>query len=173
MKCDKISRYITQMKKGDSSAFENLYQQTKRGVFAFLHTYLHNVSDSEDAMQTVYIKVKENCNSFADGTNGRAWLLQIAKNHALNIIAKNKREVGFECLENRSDGKEYFSDGTVTSVMEKVLSEEEQRIVTLHVIWLYKHREIAEILGVPTGTVTSKYKRSIEKLKKALKEEKV
>ena len=51
------------------------------------------------------------------------------------------------------------------------LSEEEQRIVTLHVQWGYKHRELAQILGCPTGTVTSKYKRAIEKLRKALKEE--
>ena len=55
--------------------------------------------------------------------------------------------------------------------MERILSEDEQRIVTLHVVWDYKHREIAEILGCPTGTVTSKYKRAIEKLKKSLKEE--
>ena len=55
--------------------------------------------------------------------------------------------------------------------MQRVLTEEEQRIVTLHVVWNYKHREIAEMLGVPTGTVTSKYKRSIEKLKNAFKEE--
>ena len=42
------------------------------------------------------------------------------------------------------------------------LDEEEQRIVTLHVLWGYKHREIADIIGSPTGTVTSKYKRAIK-----------
>lgn len=170
MKNDKISRMITAMKTGDESAFENLYLETKRGVFAFLHTYLHNVTDSEDAMQTVYVKIRENVNSFRDGTNGRAWILQIAKNHALNLIDKSKRETGYDFFENIEDDKEIFSDNTVSGMMEKVLSEEEQRIVTLHVIWLYKHREIAEILEIPTGTVTSKYKRAVEKLKKALKE---
>ena len=49
------------------------------------------------------------------------------------------------------------------------INEEEQRIVTLHVLWRYKHREIADILGCPTGTVTSKYKRSVEKVKAVIK----
>ena len=53
----------------------------------------------------------------------------------------------------------------------RVLTEEEQKIVTLFVLWDYKHREIAEMLDCPIGTVTSKYKRAIGKLKKYLEEE--
>ena len=118
-------------------------------------------------MQTTYLYVKKGISTYRSGTNARAWLLQIAKNVALNDLKKKKREIPTENVEMGS----YEYTGTVTDVMEKVLSEEEQRIVTLHVLWKYKHREIGEILGCPTGTVTSKYKRAIEKLKKSLKEE--
>ena len=59
----------------------------------------------------------------------------------------------------------------VTDMMERVLTEEERRLIVLHVLWGYKHRELAQMLGVPTGTVTSKYKRAIEKLRRAWKEE--
>lgn len=44
-------------------------------------------------------------------------------------------------------------------------------MVVLHVLWGYKHREIAEWLGMPLGTVCSKYKYAIEKVKNYLKEE--
>jgi RNA polymerase sigma-70 factor (ECF subfamily) len=54
--------------------------------------------------------------------------------------------------------------------MDRALTDEEQRIIILHVLWGYKHREIGKILDCPTGTVTSKYKRAIEKMRKALKE---
>ena len=111
--------------------------------------------------------LKKGISTYRSGTNARAWLLQIAKNVALNDLKKKKREIPTENVEIGS----YEYTGTVTDVMEKVLSEEEQRIVTLHVLWKYKHREIGEILGCPTGTVTSKYKRAIEKLEKSLKEE--
>ena len=152
---------------GDNTAFEALYTQTRRGVYAFLYSYFHNAADTEDAMQTTYLYVKKGISTYRSGTNARAWLLQIAKNVALNDLKKKKREIPTENVEMGSC--EYT--GTVTDVMEKVLSEEEQRIVTLHVLWKYKHREIGEILGCSTGTVTSKYKRAIEKLKKSLKEE--
>ena len=58
----------------------------------------------------------------------------------------------------------------ITELMKKVLTEEERRIVTLHVLWGYRHREIADILGCPVGTVTAKYNRSVHKLKRSLKE---
>ena len=55
--------------------------------------------------------------------------------------------------------------------LERALNERERDIVLLHVLWGFKHREIAEQLGLPLGTVTSKYKDAIAKLKKFLKEE--
>lgn len=164
-----LDRLLVKMQGGDNAAFETLYARTKRGVYAFLYTYFHNACDTEDAMQTVYLRIKTGLYGYAPGSNARAWILQIAKNCALSELRRRKEEISIEGLEIPAE--DAFDEGTVTDVMRRVLTEEEQRIVTLHVLWRYKHREIAEMLGVPTGTVTSKYKRSIEKLKKAIKEE--
>ena len=132
----------------------------------FLYSYFKNLPDTEDAMQTVYLKVKMNISSYTVGTNGRAWLFQIAKNHALSEIKKNSRK--FEAKEEVQDTD--FLRGEITDAMQRALTGEEQRIIILHVLWGYKHREIGKILDCPTGTVTSKYKRAIEKMRKALKE---
>ena len=164
-----LNALLMRISQGDNAAFEELYVQTRRGVYSFLYSYFHNTADTEDAMQTTYLHVKRGISSYRSGTNARAWLLQIAKNVALNELKKKKREIPTEDVELGAG--EYTGTNTVTDFMEKVLSEEEQRIVTLHVLWKYKHREIGELLGCPTGTVTSKYKRAIEKLKKSLKEE--
>ncbi len=164
-----IDKLLVLTSKGDNTAFESLYLRTKRGVFAFVYTYLRNTADTEDAMQTVYLKIKQNVGAYRHGSNGRAWILQIAKNHALNELRKRKQSVSLE--EIAEIAAPHAEIGGVTEVMRKVLTEEEQRIVTLHVLWEYKHREIGEMLELPTGTVTSKYKRAIEKLQKALKEE--
>ena len=161
-------RLLRRIATGDNAAFEELYNRTKRGVFAFLHTYLHNYADTEDAMQSVYLKVKMHISSYKAGTNGDAWILQIAKNHALDMIRNRKHAQSIDEIEIATES--FAEPQGVTEVMERVLSEEEQRIVTLHVISGYKHREIAELLDCPTGTVTSKYKRAIAKLQTALKE---
>ncbi len=164
-----LDRLLVKMQGGDNAAFETLYARTKRGVYAFLYTYFHNSCDTEDVMQTVYLRIKTGLHSYLPGSNARAWILQIAKNCALSELRRRKDEISIDGLEIPAE--ERFEEGSVTDVMKRVLTEEEQQIVTLHVLWQYKHREIAEMLGVPTGTVTSKYKRSIAKLKKTIKEE--
>ena len=158
---------------GDNAAFEKLYAQTRRGVYAFLYTYFHNAADTEDALQSVYLKIKMNIVGYRAGTNARAWILQIAKNHALNELRRRKVEtISDEMVAaNAVDVLQDIENSSgITEVMQKVLSEDEQRIVTLHVLWDYKHREIAKMLDSPLGTVLSKYKRAIEKMRKALKE---
>ena len=163
-----LDRLLIRIQEGDNSAFEELYTQTKRGVYAFLYTYFRNPADTEDGMQTTYLRVKKGIMGYRRGSNARAWLFQIAKNYALDELKRAKREVATEEIEIAAEP--VVCEGTVLEVMQKILSAEEQQIVTLHVLWNYKHREIGEALGLPTGTVTSKYKRAIEKLRAALKE---
>lgn len=168
MKSNKLDALLRRVAEGNNSAFEELYEKTKRGVYAFLRTYLHNDADTEDGMQLVYLHIKRSIHTYRAGSNASAWILQIAKNIAYTTLRKNQREIPTEEIEIVSAG---YDGDSVKDMMEKVLDEEEQRIVTLHVLWKYKHREIAEMLGVPTGTVTSKYKRALEKLRKSIKEE--
>lgn len=159
-----VDKLLVKISRGDNAAFSALYDCTRRGVYSFLYSYLKNKEDTEDAMQNVFLKIKLNIDKYAQGTNGRAWILQIAKNTALNELAKKRRQTYETPVAD-----EVNSTG-VMEIMEKALAEDERQIVILHVLWGYKHREIAEKLCCPTGTVTSKYKRSIEKIKTALKE---
>ena len=170
MNAFETDRLLIKIANGDNHAFEQLYIKTKRGVFAFLYSYFHNLHDTEDAMQTVYLKVKRNISSYKPHTNGSAWILQIAKNHALNELKRKKPTESIDLALNLSKDKDVnFSDSSgVMKLMQTLLSEEEQRIITLHVLWGYRHREIANQLDLPVGTITSKYKRAIEKLKKEL-----
>ena len=162
-----IDDLLYKISNGDNKAFEELYIKTRKGVFSFLYSYLENYHDTEDAMQTTYLNVKKGIHTYKIGTNGSAWILQIAKNIALTELKKPKPISDLDSLPEASYEFEYNS---ITDVMKRVLTREEQRIVTLHVLWDYKHREIGKVIGAPTGTVTSKYKRAIEKLRNALKE---
>lgn len=157
---------------GDERAFEELYTSSSKGVYAFIYSYLNNRDDTEDALQDTYLKVRYNILHYKPGTDGRAWVLEIAKNTALNELRRRKNNQTEELEEERtvvSSAYEGDSSG-VTYAMQKVLTEEERRIIVLHVLWGYRHREIGNFLGVSTGTVTSKYKRAIEKLKTFLEE---
>lgn len=175
MRKREIDLMLEKVSKGNNDAFEKLYVETRRGVYAFIFSYLHNAMDTEDVMQTVYLKIKNSISTYKVGSNGLAWILEISKNTALNELRRRNRceSVDIENVMLKSDERYSYSEDkeSIMSAMKRTLSEEEQRIIILHVIWGYKHREIAEITESPTGTVTSKYKRAIAKLKSALKEE--
>lgn len=172
MKRSEINADLRRTAEGDEKAFERLYEQTKGGVYSFAYSYLKNREDAEDAVQTVFLKIKQNISSFVDCGNGLAWMLEITKNVALNEL--RKRKISEQNLPEKSEAvsfDDYESEGIVTDAMRKVLTDEEQRIIILHVIWGYKHREIADIMQMPTGSVTSKYKRAADKIKTYLKKE--
>lgn len=167
-----IDGLLSLISQGDNRAFEKLYLETKRGVYAFLSTYLTNYADCEDAMQDVYMKIKTCISQYRVGSNGLAWILQIAKNTALNELRKRTyRTQNYTQTEEESVIDVVVLRDSITDAMNRVLSDEEKRLIVLHVIWSYKHKEIAKMLNCPLGTVTSKYKRAVEKLKKYLKEE--
>ena len=173
MNNEKLNILLLKISQGDECSFENLYNHTKKGVFAFLYTYFHNYHDTEDAMQVVYLKIKKGIASYQPNSNAIAWILQIAKNYALTELKNKKTIIPLDEIENTLlDYKQENFDGyNITKIIFSRLSEEEQRILTLHVLCGYKHREIAKFFGCPVGTITSKYKRLIAKLKTALKEE--
>ena len=173
MKRAEINSVLKRIAEGDEKAFERLYEETRGGVYSFTYSYVKNREDAEDIVQTVYLKIKQNIGKFDCSGSGLAWMLQIAKNTAINELRRRNVYDSFVDISGRADEQttEIEDDGEVTSVMRKCLTDEEQRIIILHVIWGYKHREIAELLEIPTGSVTSKYKRAVDKIKTNLKKE--
>ena len=59
-------------------------------------------------------------------------------------------------------------DKIIISECLNTLSDSERQIIVLHAVAGMKHREIAELTGLPVSTVLSKYSRALKKLKKIL-----
>ena len=170
----RIDDLLRRLREGDDAAFEELYVGTLRGVYAFLYSYFRDHHDAEDASQTVYLKIKLNIHSYKNG-GGRAWMLEIAKNYALNELKVRRRVQlvdGTEELSALTGGAPDDKPGELEliDIMKKTLTEEEERITVLHVLWGYKHRDIGRILSLPPATVRSKYSRAMEKMRCALGE---
>lgn len=169
-----INTLLVKIQEGDNQAFEYLYEQTSRGMYSFIYSYMKNSMDTEDVLQLTYMKIKNNISSYKEGSNGLAWILQIGKNTALNELRsmQNYQKVQADLSMNvQESSSNSYKEKTILNIMKKVLTEEEQQIITLHVIWNYRHKDIASLLDIPIGTVTSKYKRAIAKVKAAWKEE--
>lgn len=162
---------MEKVKRQDEAAFENLFNACKKGVFSFLYTYTGDYHLTEDLLQETFIKVKQNAQKFNKGTNASAWILQIAKNTALDYLRKEKQKFVDISELSISDGQPDISEKlALHDIINRNLLQDERQIVILHLAYGYKNREIAEIMEMPVGTVLWKYNRALKRLKEVLKE---
>ena len=128
---------------------------------------------AEDALQDTFITIYEKAGTFRH--NPRAWILTIAKNKAVSIIRKNSHTTSIDDLtEDIADTAQIENitlDKMHSDMLLSVLSEEDEKIVILHAVYGFKHREIAELMNMPPSTVKWRYKQSIDKMKNSDTEE--
>jgi len=148
--------------------------------------YTKNPQDAEDLVQDTFAKAFNSFHQFEPGTNLRAWLYRILTTTFINTYRKDQRrpqisdgEVEdwqiFEAASHTSDqGKsaedvvlENLPDGDVKEALASI-PEDFRMVVYYADVEGYSYKEIAEIIGVPTGTVMSRLHRGRKLLRVAL-----
>ncbi|QLY40880.1 RNA polymerase sigma factor [Hujiaoplasma nucleasis] len=160
--------YIDKLIEKDNDAFKVVYEHTKRGVFSIIISLVRNKTVTEDLMQDTYIKMIQKIRQYQKGRNFNAWLIQIAKNTALDYLRKSKKETLYDPQEQayyhasqKTEGKTYHVSDLVES-----LNEDEKQIVLLRAVSEYKFKDIAKMVDKPLGTVLWIYSKAIKQLKK-------
>ena len=162
---------IIRMASNDGAAFRELYQQTSGVVYGFAMSILRNKHDAEDVMHDAFIKIYSGAVTYRPSGNPMAWILTIVRNLCLNKIRAGRvcEDLSeYDDLAGSSNDSEDMLDRMVLETAMSVLDAEERQIVVLHAMTGFKHREIAEILDLPTGTVLSKYNRALKKMRKKM-----
>lgn len=165
-------RLITRMAQGDGGAFRELYLATSNAVFGYALSILKNSADAEDVMHDAYIRVHQGATSYQPMGKPLAWILSIVRNLCFNLIRSSRPAIDVAECEKLAfpDETQASLDRLVLEQALKLLDIQERQIVILHALTGMKHREIAELLEMPLGTVLSKYHRSLERLKNELAE---
>lgn len=161
---------IEKLKYKDDEAFEFIYNKTKSSVYAIIITVVKNQDIAQDLMQDTYIQMIKSINSYNPKYKFRNWLLTIARNKAIDSYRLRSRETLIDIHES-----EYLLPHTKSTAdneydanfLLSLLDEEEKEVVMLYAVDDYNHREIAEILNKPIGTITWIYSKAIAKMKKA------
>lgn len=165
---------ILRMASGDGNAFSEFYQKTSSAVFGFALSILKNREDAEDLMHDTYIHAYKGAVSYTPKGKPLSWVLTIVRNLSYNKLRAGNICEDLSQYENLWGVEE--TDTTVDRlVLEKaleILTFEERQIVILHALTGMKHREIAELMDMPVGTVLSKYNRSLKKIRDGLEDEK-
>lgn len=167
-----ISKCIVSIAQGDNSCLETLYKETSVQIYSFALSILKNSHDAEDVLHDVYLSVIASASTYEHRGKPMAWMLTITRNLCLMKLRQHKKNAD-HCPENWEETLASHpglspEDTVIIRLCMEQLSEDELRIVVLHAVSGFKHREIAELLSLPLPTVLSKYSRSIKKLKKLL-----
>jgi RNA polymerase sigma-70 factor, ECF subfamily len=116
-------------------------------------------------IQDTYIKFLESIDYVKENGNVVAYLTTIARNLAINMYNKRKKEIiDNEQFKYIQVEEEVNDDPDIFKILD-ILEDQEKEIVIMHVINDLKFREIANIIEKPLGTVLWIYNKAIKKLK--------
>lgn len=140
-------KFFERIGNNDMLAFEELYYQTERTLYAFILSTVKNHDETLDLMQETYIKIMASAHLYKPMGKPLAWMFTIARNIFLSNVRKEKREVRIDSdiIEDNlkfSYVKDY-EDRVVLETALNILSEEERKIIILYAVSGLKHKEIA------------------------------
>ncbi len=161
---------VTKARCGDRAAFGALYDAVAPDLYRVALYSLRNPQDAEDAVSETFMEAWKGIGSLRDDGSFKPWIMRI-----LSIRCK-RRIGGYVREKGNIDIEDYVEEGVpdqssaraeVLDALDK-LSGEERQIVLLNTLEGYTMREIAEILQMPQGTVSSKLHRTLKKLRTLL-----
>ena len=156
-------------------SFDRLYELYATDVLRVSYYYLGNRELAEDVTQDVFIKLLTNRPALEEGRE-KAWLLKVALNRCRDLWRSSwiKKVVlghpGFECFPAPDEIGQMADQFSLAEAVNR-LKPEFKEVVLLFYYQGFSVTEIAEMLQIADGTVSSRLSRAREKLQKDLKED--
>ena len=172
---DALDTYLERMAQGEQTGLAGLYHATRDAVYAFALSLLKNAHDAEDVMQETYLALWNAAPSYQSQGKPMAWMLTVTRNLCLQKLRQRQKQADLpqEDWEPWLWAKEGLSqeDRLLLEHCLDQLDDRERQVVVLHAVAGLRHREIAQLLGLPLSTSLSKYARALKKLKHLYKED--
>ena len=158
----------------DEQAFSYLYDHYSKALFAVILPFVQQQDVAEDILQEVFVKVWQHIQSYNE-SKGRlyTWMLNIARNHAIDRIRSKDFNNQSKTTElpinvyNNADGDSRIGDVGLKKTLSN-LPDDSRVLLELAYFQGYTHDEIAKITGLPLGTIKTRLRNTIIKLRKIL-----
>jgi RNA polymerase sigma-70 factor (ECF subfamily) len=173
---------LTLVERGDADAFEVIYERHSRVAFSLAFRLLGDRSSAEDLVQDAFLAVWRGAASYSAARGSvRNWLLSILHNRGVDrlrtLAAMTRRQEALEHAElQRSDEPDAADLGIGQALAGSVREElsslpgEQFEVLKLAYYGGFTHQEIAEMLELPLGTVKSRMRLGLDRLRRGLGE---
>ncbi len=187
------SQVVRRCMDGDSGAWAELVRTHHRRVYGLCYRFTGNTADAEDMTQDVFLKVYSNLSSF-DTTRGslQVWITTMTRNLLVDNFRRTRNQRATSSLDDGWDATdelrpvdrlmaggpsphESAAKKELAKMVQNALtrvSPELREAVILRDLQDMDYKEIAQVLGIPEGTVKSRISRGRAELARLLERNK-
>lgn len=174
---------ISRFQQGDNYAFDLLVKRYKEPLMNFVYRFVGDREEAEDIVQETFLRLFKNKHYYREIAKFSTWIYTIAGNLAKTELRRRKRRKLLSISHFMSSEKDYdipdedsnperdantvITDKIIQQAIDK-LSPKFKQVIVLRDIQGFSYEEIAEIVGIPLGTVKSRVNRARLKLQEDL-----
>ncbi|WP_376766129.1 ECF RNA polymerase sigma factor SigK [Arthrobacter mobilis] len=164
---------------GDEAAFEALYDAVSPTVFGLVRRIVRDPAQSEEVTQEIFVEVWQQATRF-DADRGRAlsWILVMAHRRAVDRVRASQASTERDLRQGIKEYQDSYDDvqesvetkleaERVLKAMES-LTAAQQEAIRLAYYGGYTHQEVANLLRVPVGTVKTRIRDGMIRLRDKL-----
>lgn len=176
---------------GDAAAWEQIARSQHKRIYGICYRFTGSPTDAEDLTQEAFLKIYRNLAAFDPAKGGfNTWVTTLTRNLLVDNYRRSRMDRSSESLDEPMSGEEEgptraerLADGGRSQEQHvsglelrshiqaalKQVSPELREAVILRDLEDMDYKEIAEVLGVPQGTVKSRISRGRAELARLLK----
>lgn len=158
-----------------------LYDRHGRAAFFVAYRMMGEQREAEDLVQEAFLKIWRRAGSYRAERGGvRTWVLSVVRNRGIDRLrhqaTRRRAQDRFEATAPRSQPCEAFAEDRRSTLRDRLrealgtLPREQHQVITLAHFSGLTHKEIAERLGLPLGTVKGRARLGLEKLRDRFEE---
>lgn len=170
-----LQSQLQRMKAGDKHAFQRVYEFTHQHVYRTVYFLANNKQDVDDIMSEVYLELFKSVSNYNMEQPFRSWLNGLIVRQASSWHRKVWKRFR---IFNKT--KQFHMEGAQEELDERLLKNEDseqllalvdslsyrlKEVVVLRYYQEHTFEEIAQLLDIPVGTVKSRHRLAIQKLR--------
>ncbi len=170
---------VRRAQQGNQDAFAELVTRHQRYVYNLAFRLLRSTDEAEDLAQEAFVRAWRGLGNFRGEAKFTTWLYRIVTNLCYSRLAGLRRQLlsveaddaDLLALSPENDPPAVVEAAERRAVLHRhiaALPEKYQVVITLFYLQEFSYQEIAQVLGVPLGTVKTHLFRARERLKQQL-----
>jgi RNA polymerase sigma-70 factor, ECF subfamily len=165
---------------GDARAFETIYDRHGGAAFSLAYRMVGSRAAAEDVTQEAFLSIwRSRLRYQPERGSVRSWVLGIVHHRTIDALRRNlvheRRRTSSEGMEERFEAPERTDvevarreeAASVRAALE-TLPEQQNQVIELAYFGGFTHTQIAEMLGLPIGTVKGRMRLGLDKLQRRL-----